>query len=174
MSLSTKAEKVFAFDISEGRIKILYKIIKYNKINNIEAQVANGEELPYMDEIFDYIFGNAILHHMTLDKCLPEIVRVLKPGGRAAFCEPLAHNPLINFIRYVKHYYIEKYIGTDRPLKCSDVSTFKKYFKKVEFRESSFLRDRYLSLVWLDRFFLNFPFLKRYASYATVLLEKKK
>lgn len=172
--LATKADKVKAFDISDGRIKILNKIIEQNRIDNIDVQVANGEKLPYVDESFDYVFGHAILHHITLDKCLPEIARVLKPGGCAAFCEPMAHNPLINFFRHIKHHYVERHLGTDRPLKYSDIPTFQKYFSKVEFRESSFLRDRYSFLIPLDRFFLKLPWLRRYVCYVTILLEKNK
>jgi len=169
--LATKAAKVKAFDISEGSIRNLYKSIEQNMIHNLEAQVANAEELPYGDDQFDYVFGNSILHHLTLDKCLPEIARVLKPGGRAAFCEPLGHNPLINLYRYVKHHYFERYLGTDRPLKYRDIPTFQKYFPRVQFRESSFLKDRYSSLIALDRVFLKIPFLRRYVCYVTILLE---
>jgi ubiquinone/menaquinone biosynthesis C-methylase UbiE len=169
--LATKAEQVKAFDISEGSIRNLYRSIEYNMMDNLEAQVANGEELPYGNDEFDYVFGYGILHHLTLNKCLPEIARVLKPGGRAAFCEPLAHNPLINLYRYIKHHRVERHLGTDRPLKYSDIPTFQKYFPKVQFRESSFFRDRYSSLISLDRVFLKIPLIRRYVCYVTILLE---
>lgn len=172
MMLATKAAHVEAFDISEGRIAVLNKYIAYNNIGNLTARVADGEKLPYASASFDYVFGNAILHHLRLDECLSEIARVLKPGGRAAFCEPMAHNPLINLYRYVKHHHIESHLGTDRPLKYSDRPTFKKYFSAVEYRESSFFRDKHASLIPLDRFLLRMRFLRRYVSYVTVLLEK--
>ena len=170
--LAKKAEKVKAFDIAEGRIDVLNKYIKHNNINNLEATVANGEDLPYENETFDYVFGNAIIHHLVLDDCLPEVARVLKPGGRAVFCEPFAHNPIINFFRFIKHHFVEDHVGTDRPLKYSDIGTFKKYFKSARFVESSLFSDRMPSMFAVDRFMLKFPFLRRFAGYVTILLEK--
>ncbi len=169
---SPKVKKVTAFDISEGRVDILRKYIEENQLDNIEPLVIDGEHLPFDDESFDYVFGNAILHHLLLDDCLKEISRVLKKGGRAAFCEPLAHNPLINLYRYVHHHYFEDHVGTDRPLKYSDIEIFKKYFSYVEFKESSFLRDRYPILIPLESLLLKVPFLRRYVCYVTILLEK--
>jgi len=169
---SPKVKKVTAFDISTGRIDILKKYIETNQLDNIEALVIDGESLPFDDDEFDYIFGNAILHHLILDDCLKEISRVLKKGGRAAFCEPLAHNPLINLYRYVHHHYIEDHVGTDRPLNYKDITIFEKYFSKVEFKESSFLRDRFPLLIPLERVLLKVPFLRRYVCYVTILLEK--
>ncbi len=170
--LATKAENVKAFDISEGRIKILEKYIEHNKIDNLEAIVANGEDMPYDNETFDYVFGNAILHHLILDDCLPEIARVLKPGGRAVFCEPYAHNPFINAFRFIKHHFFEDHVGTDRPLTAGDIEVFEKYFNDVEFVGSSLFSDRLRSLRALDRFLLRFRFLSRFSGYVTVLCEK--
>ncbi|MEY3788484.1 MAG: hypothetical protein RIQ94_112 [Pseudomonadota bacterium] len=170
--LAKKAAHIEAFDISEGRIAVLNKYIEHNNIQNLTARTADGEALPYETESFDYVFGNAILHHLRLDECLMEISRVLKPGGRAAFCEPMAHNPLINLYRYIKHHYVEDHLGTDQPLKYSDIATFQKYFSKVEFQESSFFRDRYSWLIPVDKYLLKVPFLKRYVCYVTVLLTK--
>lgn len=171
--LATKADKVKAFDLSEGRIEVLNKYIEHNNIKNLETVVANGEDMPYDNETFDYVFGNAIIHHLVLDDCLPEIARVLKPGGRAVFCEPFAHNPFINAFRYIKHHFVEDHVGTDRPLKYSDIEVFKKYFKEVELVESSLFSDRLPSLFALDRFLLKLPFFKRFAGYVTVLMEKE-
>lgn len=170
--LATKAESVSAFDISEGRIAVARQYIHHNRIGNLTCRVADFENLPYESETFDYIFGNAIIHHVRLDESLSEVARVLKKGGRAAFCEPMAHNPIINLYRYIKHNYIEKEVGTDRPLTYSDIRTFEKYFSHVEFRESSFLGDRYSWLIPLEQMLLKFKFLRRYVCYVTILLEK--
>jgi SAM-dependent methyltransferase len=37
--------------------------------------------------------GNAVLHHLRLERALPELLRVLCPGGRFAFAEPNILNP---------------------------------------------------------------------------------
>lgn len=109
---------------------------------------------------------------MTLNKRLPEIHRVLKPGGRAAFCEPLGHNVIINAYRFIKHHYIEKYLGTDQPFKLSDKETFEQYFETVTFVEGVFIREKHRLFFYFNNIFLHIPFLRRYASYVTILLQK--
>jgi ubiquinone/menaquinone biosynthesis C-methylase UbiE len=48
---------------------------------------AEAEELPFGDESFDLVFGHAVLHHIPdLDRAFAEFRRVLRPGGRLAFC----------------------------------------------------------------------------------------
>lgn len=97
---------------------------------------------------------------------------MLKPGGRAAFCEPSAENPLTTAYRYVKHHYIERHLGTDRPFRYKDQAAFEGLFSQVEFRPSSFLRDTVRSLNGVDRILVKTPLLKQYATYITILAIK--
>ena len=99
---------------------------------------------------------------------------MLKPGGRAAFCEPFAHNPLINLYRYVKHHLVDDYEGTDIPLKYSDKATFERYFDHVEFVESSFIRDRIAAVRPLEAALLKVPPLRRFVCYVTILVSEPK
>lgn len=62
---------------------------------NVVFQVANAEELPFAEEAFDVVLGNAILHHLDVVQALQEIRRVLKLGGRMVFTEPNMFNPQI-------------------------------------------------------------------------------
>ncbi len=172
IALAKKAESVKGFDISEKSVELVRKRLDYNGLSNAEVQAADGEVLPYENEEFDYVFGNAILHHLQLDKCLPEIARVLKPGGRAAFCEPLRHNPVINLLRYARHHLFSTHVGTDQPLKFSDAVLFERYFKRVKFKESSFFKNNFVYNKTIDQFFLKFKPLQRYSAYVTILLEK--
>jgi SAM-dependent methyltransferase len=50
--------------------------------------VAVGEELPFADNAFDGIYCGGCLHHMQTEIALPEISRVLSPGGAFAAVEP--------------------------------------------------------------------------------------
>ena len=45
------------------------------------------------------MLGKQILHHLDLTIAVPEIARVLRPGGRAVFLEPLIHNPILEGYR---------------------------------------------------------------------------
>lgn len=48
------------------------------------AYQADAESLPFRDETFDIVYSNGVLHHSEdTDRCIAEVRRVLKPGGRA-------------------------------------------------------------------------------------------
>ena len=59
----------------------------------VDAVVADAEELPFPDESFDLVLGHAVLHHIPdLDRAASEFLRVLRPGGTVVFCgEPSAN-----------------------------------------------------------------------------------
>jgi SAM-dependent methyltransferase len=59
----------------------------------VEVAAADVERLPFADATFDAIIGNAVLHHLRLDRALVELWRVLRPGGRICFAEPNWLNP---------------------------------------------------------------------------------
>lgn len=64
--------------------------------------VARGDALPFPAESFDRVVGNGILHHMSrsdLDTTLREVARVLRPGGRALFVEPVENSPLFHWLQ---------------------------------------------------------------------------
>jgi ubiquinone/menaquinone biosynthesis C-methylase UbiE len=60
-----------------------------------------GENLTFSDNFFDLILGSAILHHTELDRAIKNLFRVLKPGGRAIFIEPLNQNIFLRIWRVV-------------------------------------------------------------------------
>ncbi len=64
-----------------------------------EIRTLGAEKLDYPDASFDICFGFAILHHLDLELAIPEMKRVLKPGGIALFAEPLQGNPLLRLYR---------------------------------------------------------------------------
>lgn len=55
--------------------------------------VAIGELIPLADRWLDRAYGGGCLHHTALEHSLPALSRVLVPGGRAAFVDPL-HSPI--------------------------------------------------------------------------------
>jgi ubiquinone/menaquinone biosynthesis C-methylase UbiE len=57
--------------------------------------VADAHATAFEDDAFDLVIGNSILHHLDVEVALREIRRILRPGGTAAFVEPLAANPIL-------------------------------------------------------------------------------
>ena len=62
---------------------------------NVRLAAADVERLPFATGAFDAVIGHAVLHHLRLERALPELLRVLRPGGRFCFAEPNMLNPQI-------------------------------------------------------------------------------
>jgi len=122
---------VLGIDISEIGIEMAKIKAKHTNLKNVSFLVMDAESLQIEDNFFDIICGNAILHHLNLNKSLNEIVRVLKPNGRAIFIEPLGLNPFISFYRYLTPAMRTK---NEHPLKSKDLKLFKNYFNHVNYK----------------------------------------
>jgi ubiquinone/menaquinone biosynthesis C-methylase UbiE len=77
---------VTATDLGPGMMSLAEELARKKSLTNIEFREANAESLPFADASFDVLtcrFG--IMFFPDLSKALREGLRVLKPGGRAAF-----------------------------------------------------------------------------------------
>lgn len=73
-------------DLSPGMVDVAVRNGRALGLD-VRGQVADAEALPYDDGSFDLVVGHAVLHHVPdLDLAMREILRVLRPGGRFAFC----------------------------------------------------------------------------------------
>jgi SAM-dependent methyltransferase len=72
---------VFAFDIEPERARQARERVP-------NAHVAAAEAIPYPDATFDLVLSHEVIEHVRDDRAaLAEMVRVLRPGGRAViFC----------------------------------------------------------------------------------------
>ena len=61
----------------------------------------DAHKLDFADASFDLVFGVAILHHLDFALAMREIHRVLRRGGKIVFMEPLRHNPVARFVRWL-------------------------------------------------------------------------
>ena len=75
-----KGHKVTGIDISPDAIKLAKK---NNKFDNVTFEVGDAEKLKFKDNQFDLVYSMAVLHSSDLKKSIPELARVLKPGGKA-------------------------------------------------------------------------------------------
>lgn len=142
---------VDAFDISSEAIEQAEVLIaSINLLDKCSLKVMNAESLDYENDTFDVVFGFAILHHLDLSKALPEICRVLKPGARAYFAEPLGYNPLINLYRKFTPNYRTIF---EKPMRFEDVNFKDNMFKSIKHEEFYFLA--LISFIFIYIPFLN-------------------
>jgi ubiquinone/menaquinone biosynthesis C-methylase UbiE len=95
-----RGAEVVATDVSSVGVDVMRRRFEANQMSDrADAQVVVAEQMPFEDGSFDFVFGIAVLHHLVMDSAAPEIARVLRPGGRAVFLEPLSENPLLDIIR---------------------------------------------------------------------------
>ena len=132
-----KAKKITGIDISEVSIqKAKDKIKNINRNLHIELLVDNCEKTKFKNDTFDIVYGTGILHHLDIKVCLKEINRILKPGGKLIFIEPLGTNPLINLYRK----FTPKSRSIDEhPLLNSDFNFIKNNFSQMRIKYYGFL-----------------------------------
>jgi len=131
--LARSGARVTAFDISAHSVEMTRKRARLSGVEDrITFAVAAGERLPFEDASFDLAFGKAVLHHLDPESGSRELARILRPGGRAAFSEPLGTNPLVRFARDHVPYPGKHERGADIPLRHSDVEAWMSPFSTAE------------------------------------------
>ena len=99
VEVAAVAKSVCAIDISPVAAEVTAERAAAAGRHNVVAMVCDAEHLSFPDCAFDVVFATGVIHHVDVGKTLKEIVRALKPGGKAIFREPLGHNPFINLYR---------------------------------------------------------------------------
>ncbi len=128
-------KKITGIDISEVSIqKAKIKVASSHSI--IELAVDNCEKTKFDNNSFDIVYGTGILHHLNLKLCLDEIERILKPGGKFVFIEPLGTNPMINFYRKLTP---KSRSVDEHPLVTSDFKLIQSKFSKMDIKYYGFL-----------------------------------
>jgi ubiquinone/menaquinone biosynthesis C-methylase UbiE len=128
-------KKITGIDISEVSIKKAKESIQSLK-SQAELIVDNCEKTKFENESFDIVYGSGILHHLDMTACINEIHRILKPGGKFLFIEPLGTNPLINFYRKLTP---NSRSRDEHPLINQDFDLIEGKFKKTKIKYYGFL-----------------------------------
>lgn len=176
--------EVYGFDISETQTRAVEKLAtRLQLADRIKVKAMPFEDLQFPDSHFDLVYGHAILHHIDLAKGAAELNRVMQPGARATFLEPLGINPLLQFARRYLPYPGKGRTEDEQPLNYSQIEFFIKHFGHSRYREFNFLtmvrrrvtRNRTV-LDFLQRgddLLLNrFPALRRYCQQIWIGVEK--
>ena len=133
--ISFNPKKITGIDISEVSIQKAKDTIR-NLKSQAELMVDNCEKTKFKSESFDIVYGSGILHHLDMTACINEIHRILKPGGKFLFIEPLGTNPFINFYRKLTPNSRSK---DEHPLNNQDFDLIEGKFKKTKIKYYGFL-----------------------------------
>lgn len=117
-----------ATDYSPGMVEVALKLAAANGVS-IEGRTMNAIALDCPDNTFDFVYASNLLHHLPdPHKAILEMHRVLKPGGKACFWDPLKHNPIINVYRRIA---TQVRTEDETPLDINTVDLVKSHFSKT-------------------------------------------
>ena len=127
---------VHAIDVAPRTVAKVREFAAFKGVaSRVIGHVCPAERLPFSDGEFDIVFGKAALHHMRLDLAIPEISRVMKPGGKGGFQDPLGHNVFLELARdYVAYRGRNTLKGTDLPFRMEDVQAVGRAFSSYSYR----------------------------------------
>jgi SAM-dependent methyltransferase len=132
--IARRGARVVGIDISPKLIEQARTLAAKMGLNGSCPQfmVGDAHHTPFADNTFDYVVGNGALHHLDLDMAYAEIARVLKPGGKALFMEPMYHHPILRMVRRLTP---TAHSVDERPMSFADMAKAKKWFRTCSHRE---------------------------------------
>lgn len=95
--------KCVGLDISKEMLREGMKKLCSRRIKNVLFVVSDGTNLPFRNEIFDKVSCSEVIEHIPrYEKCIKEMVRVLKKNGRLVITTP-NKNSLYGLIKKMEH-----------------------------------------------------------------------
>lgn len=125
IQLAKNGHDVFAIDISIELVKKAALWANRLQLKNIHFFEMAGEKLSFPDNYFDAVVGSAVLHHTELQIALENINRVLKPGGKGIFIEPMNQNIMLKLWRTLTPW---RRSPTEKALEVKDIEKINKIF----------------------------------------------
>lgn len=127
--VASAVKSITGLDISDKRVQEAQKKADESPFSNIKFVNGDAQNPPFPDQSFDTIFGAGALHHIDLNAISAGMSRLLRPGGKAIFIEPLAHNPIFEGYRRLTPADRSK---DERALFKSDLDIVGKHLKLVD------------------------------------------
>jgi SAM-dependent methyltransferase len=95
LPLAARGYRITANDLSPRLLERLDQAAE-GRVTTVCCDIHDIER--HVETPFDRIIGFFVLHHLVeFDEAFRALSRVMQPGGRIAFCEPVAWNPLYYF-----------------------------------------------------------------------------
>ena len=107
-ALSLNPTKIIGIDISEGMLAVGKEKMKQKGVGHIiDLQLGDSENLSFDSNYFDaYTVGFGVRNFENLEKGLSEMLRVLKPNGRAIILE--FSKPKAFPVKQLYHFYFNR------------------------------------------------------------------
>ena len=141
---SLYAARYVGVDISDEAIKKCQSL----GLRNAEFQCIDGHHLPFRSAEFQCVIVNSLLHHMDLERVLPEVKRLLSKNGLLIFREPLGTNPIFQVYRLLTP---RARTVDERPFTYKDLKLFRSYFDLTHTQWFGFLSifSAFIPVEWL-------------------------
>lgn len=146
LAFAQAGARVTALDVSSGMVDVArQRVARFVPGGAVAFVEGAAEAVPAANASFDLVVGKWILHHTDLDVLIPEVARLLAPGGRAIFIENSGLNPILRLARErVAGRFGVRRVGTpdEHPLVEADFERFAEQFGVVRrhYPQFDFLR----------------------------------
>lgn len=139
MLIHEQVDEIQAIDFSEGMLDCFRQALQRQNIQNIHAQLMDGQSLEFADNTFDWaysIFG--LMFFPERHKGFSELYRTLKPGGCAAVTSwaPVSDSPLMQLLfgAMGKAFPAKPSADSEKVLTLEDPENFKHEMEQAGFR----------------------------------------
>lgn len=120
-------------DISEVSVEIGRESAKANNLENTFFVQGDCEHTGLPSNSIDTILCSGMLHHLDLTQAFPELLRILKPGGKILAVEALDYNPAIKLYRHMTPSMRTEW-EKNHILSMKDIKYAKQFFKIGEIK----------------------------------------
>jgi SAM-dependent methyltransferase len=132
-NIAQRGADSYGFDISAGQVALTRKKLEAEGLGDrVTLDAMTLEHTTYQSDSFDLVVGVAVLHHTNLAESREEVRRILKPGGRGLFFEPMRGNPIIALFRALTP---KLRTPTEVPFSVDDISFFAEPFSRRQSHE---------------------------------------
>jgi ubiquinone/menaquinone biosynthesis C-methylase UbiE len=134
--MARRGADVTALDIAPSSLHITRQRAEASGVRSaVHVSWMAAETLAFPAATFDWVVGFGLLHHADPAALGPELKRVLRPGGRALFREPLGANPVLEFARNHLPYRDKHHSLNEHPLKYEHIHRVGQSFRATRVRE---------------------------------------
>jgi len=138
--LALQGADVTGIDVSAGILEVAAKRAEISGVADRTRFVhVPIEEFDDPSGSFDAVIGNNVVHHFERDLAMDNLARLMAPGARATFCEPVLFVPeAVRTVRYsdpvAKRFPPHTHTPDERSLNQTDIAIIERYFGEVSWR----------------------------------------